>query len=103
MSTKSIIYGINEISDIVTPIAKKFGIQKIALFGSYARGDATATSDLDFLILDRGSLRGLIRLAGFQLALEDHFDVPVDVLTPDALSEDFINGIKSEEVIIYGQ
>jgi predicted nucleotidyltransferase len=97
------IYSINEISKIVTPIAKEYGIRKLAIFGSYAQGKATKRSDIDFLILDRGSLRGLIRLAGFQLALEDRFDVPIDILTPDVLSDNFINSIGPEEIIVYEQ
>lgn len=33
-------------------LLNKFGIKEIALFGSYARGDFTAQSDVDIAILD---------------------------------------------------
>ena len=38
------------ISDIVRPIAERYGIEAVYLFGSYARDEATADSDLDFLV-----------------------------------------------------
>ncbi|WP_407381965.1 hypothetical protein [Methanobrevibacter sp.] len=37
------IYTIEEIRNIVIPIAKKYGIAKISLFGSYAKEKATNT------------------------------------------------------------
>jgi len=35
------IYSINEIIDIVSPVAKQYGVSRVFLFGSYARGEAT--------------------------------------------------------------
>ena len=35
------VYSIDEIREIVAPIAKQHGVDKVFLFGSYARGDAT--------------------------------------------------------------
>lgn len=44
------IYTIEEIREKVKPIAEKYGIEKVWLFGSYARGEATEDSDVDLLI-----------------------------------------------------
>ena len=33
-------------------LSKRYGIEKIALFGSYARGEATDESDIDIVILE---------------------------------------------------
>jgi len=96
------MYTIDEISSKVSPIAKSYGINRLSVFGSYARGDATSLSDIDFRIVDDGELRGLIKLAGFCRELADSLRVPVDVLTNDALSPDFLERIKDEEVVIYG-
>jgi predicted nucleotidyltransferase len=35
------IYNISEIKDLVAPIAKQHGVDRMWIFGSYARGDAT--------------------------------------------------------------
>ena len=45
------IYSIDEIREIIAPIAKQHGVEKVFLFDSYARGDATAASDIDALII----------------------------------------------------
>ena len=41
---------IDEIRRIMTPIAEKHKIPAVYLFGSYARGTATADSDIDLLV-----------------------------------------------------
>ena len=96
------MHTIEEISKTVSPIAESYGINRLSVFGSYARGDASSSSDIDFRIVDDGELRGLIKLAGFCRELSESLKVPVDVLTNDALSSDFLDRIKNEEVIIYG-
>ena len=33
------IYTIDEIKNITVPVAKQYGVEKVALFGSYAKGN----------------------------------------------------------------
>ena len=94
------IYAIDEIKRISIPIAQKYGVKKLALFGSYACGEQKNTSDIDFLI-EKGEIKGLFRLAGFQRELEEKFSVSIDVLTTGALSDEFLDRIKDEEIVIY--
>ena len=44
------IFTIRDIQNLVKPIAEKYGVKEIYLFGSYARGEANESSDLDFLV-----------------------------------------------------
>ena len=44
------IYAVDEIARIVRPIAQRYGLRAVYLFGSYARGAATEDSDIDLLI-----------------------------------------------------
>jgi len=46
---------LGEIRSIANPIARRYNIAALYLFGSYARGEATAQSDLDFRV-DRGKM-----------------------------------------------
>ena len=39
-----------DINRFVRPIAEKYHVKEIYLFGSYARGEADENSDLDFLV-----------------------------------------------------
>ncbi|MBQ7564934.1 MAG: nucleotidyltransferase domain-containing protein [Lachnospiraceae bacterium] len=41
---------INRIKEAVEPIAKEYGVKRVFLFGSYAKGTATESSDVDLLI-----------------------------------------------------
>ena len=60
---QDIIYTVDEIRKIVSPIAQKYGVAALYLFGSYARGEATVESDIDFL-MDGGEIRSLYQLSG---------------------------------------
>ena len=53
------VYTIDEITARITPVAEKYGIPAVYLFGSYARGTATEDSDVDLLIDMTGVRRGL--------------------------------------------
>lgn len=96
------VYTIDEIRRIAAPIAAQYGVARMYLFGSYARGEATVDSDLDFRI-EKGNLRSMLQLAGFQMALEQGFSKPLDVLTTQMLSPHFLASIQPEEVLVYAQ
>lgn len=53
---------LNEIQNNVSALAAKYGAKRVYLFGSYARGDMTASSNIN-LRIDKGSIRGFA-LAG---------------------------------------
>lgn len=44
------VYKIEEIAERVRPVAEKYKLSKVYLFGSYARGEATEESDVDLLV-----------------------------------------------------
>ena len=49
------VYTVDEIRQIVHPIAERYGLQAVYLFGSYARGTASEDSDIDLLIDTTGT------------------------------------------------
>jgi len=101
-----IIYSIDEIQRIVAPIASKYDVDRVFLFGSYARGDADSSSDIDFII-DKGRLRGL-QLASMLGDLQERFEKGVDLLTITGISNynddkisSFKYNIEKDMVVIY--
>ncbi len=96
------IYTIAEIKGRILPIARKYGVERVYLFGSYAKGCATADSDID-LRIDKGKLRGLFALSGMRLDICGALDKEVDLLTTNSLEKDFLDKIQCDEVIIYEQ
>lgn len=94
------IYTIEEIKKIVTPIAASYGVEKIYLFGSYARGEATEDSDID-LRVDKGRLKGLIELGALYVDLEESLGKQLDLLATGSLDQNFLCRIAKEEILIY--
>lgn len=98
METKT--YTIDELKKIITPIAKKYQIAQVYLFGSFARGDYDEQSDIDIRI-EKGKLKGMFALCGFYTEVSDALKRKVDVLTTGSLSEEFLENIKKDEVMLY--
>lgn len=65
-------------------LCAKYGARNVRLFGSVARGEADARSDVDFLVeMEPG--RSLFDLGGLQYDLERLLGCPVDVVTERGL------------------
>ena len=94
------VYTTNEIADKVRPIAEAYGIDKVYLFGSYARGEATKNSDVD-LRVDKGNLRGMFALGALYSDLEDSLGNDLDLLTTGSLDQRFLDQIAGEEIVLY--
>jgi Predicted nucleotidyltransferases len=93
-------YSIDELKNIIAPIADAHGVESVSVFGSYSRGEASADSDVD-LKIEKGRLRSLFQLSGFRLAVEDALRLPVDMVTTEASDPDFLEMIRKEEVLLY--
>ena len=54
------MFTLDEIRERVTPVARKYGLKAVYVFGSYARNEATSDSDIDILVDRTGSsIRGM--------------------------------------------
>lgn len=75
---------VDEIRESVAmPMARR-GVVQAGIFGSFARGEATASSDIDFLVeFEKG--RTLLDLSGLRLDLREALGREVDVATPRSL------------------
>jgi len=94
------MYSIAEIKEKITPVAKTYRVERVYLFGSYARGEATEKSDLDFRI-DKGKLIG-IQYFGFLNDMETVLNMPIDMVTTNSLEKKFLESIQKEgEVLLY--
>lgn len=81
-------YTINEIKEIIIPIAKMHGVKKICLFGSYAKETATEKSDIDFYI-DKGKITDLIKYFELVNDLEEKLGCHVDIITTEIEDKNF--------------
>ena len=65
-----------EARSALLPVFERYDIARAVLFGSVAKGTATASSDLDLLV--DSNLRGL-RFVGLMEDMREAVDMPVDV------------------------
>ncbi len=79
MKTQNHILTIKEIKQKAIPIVKKYGITKAALFGSYAKGFATHTSDIDLLVESPDDI-SLLDFIHIKNEFEDIFNRKVDLV-----------------------
>lgn len=68
----------------ILALAARHGARRLQVFGSFARGEACAGSDVDFLV-ELGPGATLIDLGSLQMDLQDLLGRKVDVVEPDAL------------------
>jgi predicted nucleotidyltransferase len=83
----------------IVRLGERFGVRNIRVFGSVARGEARADSDLDLLVdVDRG--HGYIDMAGFALGVEDQLGVFTQVATSRGLKLRIRDRILREAVLL---
>ena len=92
----------SQLQKAIENIPHKDAIKSVALFGSYINGQPTEDSDIDILIdLFPESQIGFFELYDIQEALESRLGKPVDVLTPQALSQYIRPQVLKEAETVY--
>ena len=78
-------------------LAERFGVRRLAVFGSLARGSANDASDVDVLVEFDGPATSH-RYFGVLFYLEDLLGCPVDLVTEKALREEIRPYVEREAV-----
>ena len=80
------VYDLKQITEYVKPIAEKYNIPAMYIFGSYATAKASEDSDIDFLIDRKGSkITDLLELCALCSDLEKALGKNVDMMTVQQL------------------
>lgn len=104
------IFTVDELKKKIEPIAKKYELRAVYLFGSYARNDATDNSDVDILIDREGSkIKGMFDMGGLYNDLRDSVGKEIDLVTIQTLEQKstnrrtplFIKNVQTERIKIY--
>ena len=80
-------------------LAERFGVTGLALFGSYARGQAAEGSDVDILVSFDGPATSETYF-GVQFYIEDLLGRPVDLVTEKALRPELRRYVEREAVYV---
>ena len=99
-----------EIEEITKQIIQQYKPEKIILFGSYAKGDFTKDSDLDFLVIKKDTLpligreraRGLRKLIKKRVAADFLIYRPEEFNRRLKMGDPFLKLIAKEGKVLYG-
>ena len=104
------VYTLDELKIKIIPIAQKYDIPAVYIYGSYARGDASDNSDVDVLIQRKGS-----NIIGWMMGslyedLSESIGKGIDLMTEEALEQHdmrnrtpwLYDNLLKERVKIYG-
>lgn len=76
-------------------------VKKAYLFGSYARNEADAKSDIDILVeLDHTKPIGM-KFFGYQAELEELLKIKVDLVTSEGLNHKVRPFVDKDKILIY--
>lgn len=93
-------YTFEELCQIVGAIAAEYGILKVYLFGSRARGDNRPDSDYDFCVETPKGM-GLFKMGGFYGKLEEALGTEIDIVCEGSLRDDFSRSITKDMRLLY--
>lgn len=93
-------YTFEELSQIVGTIAAEYGILRVYLFGSRARGDNRPDSDYDFCVKAPKGM-GLFKMGGFYGKLEEALGTEIDIVCERSISDDFNRSISKDMKLLY--
>ncbi len=105
------IFTIEEIKRRVKPVAEKYSLRAVYVFGSYARNEADADSDVDILVDRTGStIKGMFDMGNLYNDLCDSIGKKIDLVTTHTLAQQstknriphFVENLHEERVQIYG-
>lgn len=82
------------------PILRRHDVKRAAIFGSFARGDAKASSDVDFLIEYEAKNKSLFDLVDLKSELEGILGRKVDIVTYGSIYWRLRGRILAEQVVI---
>ena len=101
MSSASVTrHSVNELRSIVAPVAERYGVGRIYIFGSVARGDFNENSDYD-LCIDLGKIRSIFVLSEFFQDLRGAVGYDIDLVDTASVDPEFMSKIVKEGVVLY--
>ena len=82
------------------PILRRHAVKRASIFGSFARGDTKANSDVDFLIEYKAKNKSLFDLVDLKFELEETLRRKVNVITYNSIYWRLREQILAEQIVI---
>jgi hypothetical protein len=90
-----------KIRESIIAILSRYDAERIAIFGSYARGEAGTKSDIDILVRFARP-KSLIQIVQIEDEIKKSIHMNVDLVTENAVSPYLEGSIHRDELVIFG-
>ena len=81
--------------EMLPELRERYGVQSVAIFGSYARGEQTAESDLDVLV-DFDPVPGYLTFIGLETFLSESLRLKVEMATRPMIGPRLAPGVQRD-------
>lgn len=93
---------LEKISEKIKPVAKKYNLVYVWVFGSYAKRTQRKDSDVDIIVRTEDVLGGF-KLVEVKFALEDALNKSVDIITTGSIKGSLLEDEELNEVLVYSE
>ena len=95
-----ILSELEKITKKVKPVAQKYNLLYVWVFGSYAKKTQKKDSDIDIIVRTEDVAHGF-KLVEVKYALEDALKKQVDIITTGSIKGSLLENEDLEEILIY--
>ena len=91
---------IEKIKEKIKPVAQKYNLTYIWIFGSYVKNKQRKDSDIDIIVKTEDVADGF-KIVEVKFALEEALDKVVDNITTVSIKGSLLEGENLEEMLVY--
>ncbi len=93
---------LEKVKEKIKPIAKKYNLAYVWIFGSYAKKKQKKDSDIDIIVRTEDVIGGF-KIVEVKFALEKALNKEVDIITTGSIKGSLLEGENLEEVLVYSE
>lgn len=91
---------LEKIKEKIKPVAKKYNLVYVWVFGSYAKKKQKKDSDIDIIVRTEDVVGGF-KIVEVKFALEEALKKQVDIITTGSIKGSLLEDENLEEVLVY--
>ncbi len=91
---------LEKIKEKIKPVAEKYNLVYVWIFGSYAKKKQRKDSDIDIIVRTEDVVGGF-KIVEVKFALEEALQKKVDIITTGSIKDSLLEDENLEEVLVY--
>ena len=93
---------LEKIKEKIKPVAKKYNLAYVWIFGSYAKKKQKKDSDVDIIVRTEDVIGGF-KIVEVKFALEEALEKQVDIITTGSIKGSLLENENLQEVLVYSE